>query len=159
MRLTRNSVVALFVAVTAIVAGCNRHEVLYSHYEPIDAEGWNREDGAVFNLSSVPDRGCYAIETGLRTYSTYPFRNLSLVVRIMAVPSGLERNDTLNVLLADEEGNTLGQGVSHYQYNFGLPDMNLQAGDSLHIVVTHNMRRLSLPGISDVGITIKKTEN
>ena len=54
--------------------------------------------------------------------------------------------------LYDEKGNVLGDGVSYFQYNFMLSEVDLREGDSLHVCVRHIMKREILPGISDIGL-------
>jgi gliding motility-associated lipoprotein GldH len=53
-------------------------------------------------------------------------------------------------------GNTRGQGINYYQYNFHIADVALIEGDSLRISIRHDMKREILPGISDIGIIMTK---
>ena len=66
--------------------------------------------------------------------------------------------DTLDCELIDERGNAIGQGVGQYQYLFPLKTMQLHQGDSLHLSVHHDMKREILPGITGVGIKVRKTK-
>jgi gliding motility-associated lipoprotein GldH len=69
---------------------------------------------------------------------------------------GTVKRDTLNCSLIERDGRVKGKGVSFYQYNFHLNDLDLRAGDSLSINIRHNMKREILPGIADVGIKLIK---
>ena len=97
-------------------------------------------------------------EVGLRINESYPFRSLCLIVEQTKWPAGTHRSDTLNCTLIDPDGTVMGQGISHYQYNFHLTDQQLQAGDSLHISIRHNMKREILPGIADIGVMLFRNE-
>ena len=64
--------------------------------------------------------------------------------------------DTVCCNLTDEQGNILGEGISYRRYQFDICKLQLQEGDSLHIVVRHDMKREILPGVADVGKQLKK---
>jgi hypothetical protein len=58
--------------------------------------------------------------------------------------------------LMNKRGYTQGQGINYYQYEFIVADIPLNAGDSLRIGIRHDMKREILPGLSDLGIIIRK---
>ena len=58
--------------------------------------------------------------------------------------------------LMNKSGHTQGQGINYYQYEFIVADIPLNAGDSLRIGIRHDMKREILPGLSDLGIIIRK---
>ena len=58
--------------------------------------------------------------------------------------------------LMNKSGHTQGQGINYYQYEFIVADVPLNAGDSLRIGIRHDMKREILPGLSDLGIIIRK---
>ena len=74
------------------------------------------------------------------------------------MPSHRSVTDTICCLLTDAQGNLLGDGISYRQYQFDISTEQLQKGDSLHIVVRHDMKREILPGVSDVGIKLEKEQ-
>ena len=59
-------------------------------------------------------------------------------------------------IITDNEGNVLGTGINHYQYEMALPNIMLHIDDSLHVSVRHLMRRECLPGITDIGLTLER---
>lgn len=149
---------AICLTVALVMSSCNR-KAIYSHYEHTDiSSGWGRGDVLEFMVPKVGKEGTYSEELGLRTTMDYPFTSVTLIVRLQALSSGFFRNDTVTVVLTDGEGNRLGEGITLYQNTYTLPDVQLSEQDSLRIVVQHYMKRESLPGISDVGITIKRKE-
>lgn len=152
MHLLKNSIFTI-MAVALTLASCNR-PINYSHYESISTDGWLRSDQVEFDVAVTAD-GSYAQTLGLRTTSRYPFANLTLVVERQVFPALHHDIDTIAINLTDQEGNTLGQGFRHLQYNIPLSSMPLQDGDSVHVSIRHLMKRECLPGITDIGFSMK----
>lgn len=145
----------LMTAALATMAACDRMPV-YSHYEHTPAAGWEKNDTVTFRLSPVKEAGDYHEELGLRINEDYPFQGLCLVIQQTVLPSGYQHNDTLNCSLIDKNGRVKGAGIKHYQYNFHVNTIRLNEGDSLHVLVKHNMKREIMPGITDIGLRVEK---
>lgn len=148
------------MAALLAMTGCSR-QTIYSHYEPIVPEGWERNDSICFDIPIIIEEGDYSQTIGLRTDNAYPYKNLTLVVdyRLKTPnprPQTLQWRDTLEVRITDNEGNVLGTGINHYQYEMALPNIMLHIDDSLHVSVRHLMRRECLPGITDIGFTVSR---
>jgi len=143
----------LAAAVLLLATACEQRPV-YSHYEAVDINGWQQDDTLHFVVSETASGGRFGETLGMRASLDYPFTQLALVVIQQAQPSGTERRDTLYVDLIDTEGYAYGQGINIYQYDIPLRDMEVREGDTLFIDVHHHMKRNSLPGISDVGMTL-----
>lgn len=159
MRLRGATVCGLMVALA--IASCQRKTV-FSQYEGTPLTGWERNDTVDFFIPPIDAEGEMHEQVGLRINSKYPFKGLCLVIHQTIVPTAggnagaIHRTDTLNCRLSDDSGNIEGSGISSYQYDFPLATLHIRRGDSLHIRMHHNMRREILPGISDVGITLKQ---
>lgn len=78
MKLKRNSLLGFIIAVALALSSCNR-QTIYSHYEPVDIDGWERSDTLWFYAGGLTE-GCYNEQVGLRINGNYPFKDLSLVV-------------------------------------------------------------------------------
>lgn len=130
--------------------------VVYDTYNHTQIEGWEKNDTLVFDVPRLVSSGRYRMEVGLRTNGTFPFTGLSVVVEQTVIPGYKTFTDTLRCRLTDEKGNVLGRGVSCFQYNFILSDVDLAKGDSLHVRVRHIMKREILPGISEVGLKVTR---
>lgn len=135
--------------------GCNRKTVYY-HYEHTPVSGWDRRDTLHFNIGPVEEGGEYRQEVGLRISSDYPYMGLNLIIEQTTAPNFSMRTDTLNCQLMDDDGTIKGHGLSYYQYDFQLPPLSLNKGDSLTVRIHHSMRRETLPGIADIGIKLSK---
>lgn len=151
--MTRIRQLASLALCTAALAACTGSTV-YSSYEHTPLAGWEKSDFLTFGVGRVEEPGRYAMDLGLRTGSTYPFVNLTLIVDTHLFPAGSVTTDTLQLQLSDESGESLGQGINLQQYKFRIREMTLAAGDSLVVNVRHDMKREILPGISDVGIEV-----
>lgn len=147
---------AAFTGLSAtILAACSTNTV-YDSYEHAPVSGWEKNDTLVFDVPRMTAAGNYRQQIGLRMTGTYPFTSISLIVEQKVIPSGRVLTDTLKCQVTDERGNFLGQGISAYQYSFDLKELTLNSGDSLHVTVRHNMKREILPGVSDIGLEMKR---
>ena len=128
--------------------------VAYDKYRSTPVDGWERDDTLTFDVPRLHFAGRYAQTLGLRVNGAYPFTTVSLLVERVVEPGHRVYADTIECRLYDDNGNILGRGVTTYQYNFTLPPLNLRAGASLHVGVSHIMKRDPLPGVSDVGFRL-----
>lgn len=147
---------AFTAAVIAIIMSACNGAVVYDEYQHTAISGWEKIDSLMFFVPPVSEPGTYNTDLGLRINSYYPFLKLTLIVEQTVFPSHITTTDTLNCPLIDGKGNPEAKGVSIYQYNFPVTKISLQRGDSLRISVRHDMKREIIPGVSDVGIMIKK---
>lgn len=128
--------------------------VVYDEYKHTSISGWEKNDTLSFITSKMQHGGEYEMDLGLRVNSEYPFTDIRLIVEQTVYPSNKLHADTLDCVLTDKRGNFTGQGVSYFQYTFPVSKLSLLRGDSVHIVVRHDMKREILPGISDIGIKV-----
>lgn len=147
---------ATFVA--GLLASC-MGGVSFSHFLHTDIAGWEKVDTLSFDVPKVNRGGLYALGLGLRITNKYPFQSLTLIVDRTVLPSRRRQSDTVACRLVSTGGDVMGKGVSLYQYHFHVKELQLNPGDSLHVVVRHNMKRELLPGVSDVGIDLTRVGN
>ena len=138
-----------------LLTACKQSTVYY-HNEDTPESGWEKNDLLTFAVDRLDADATYQEELAMRISNKYPFMRLTLIVKQTVYPAGTTMTDTLDCNLIDERGNAIGQGVSQYQYLFPLKTLQLHRGDSLHFSVRHDMKREILPGITSVGIRIKK---
>ena len=140
-----------------LLAACNG-KLVYDKYANTPLSGWEKNDTLSFEVSPVNTTDIYSAELGLRINDSYPFTSLTLIVEQHFFPDDVIKTDTVRCQLSDRLGNAVGKGVSYHQYQFHISSTQLNAGDSIHIRVRHDMKREILPGISDVGIMLRKTK-
>lgn len=140
-------------------SSCSRRTVIH-RFEPVDVQGWSPNDTIRFTVDSIGTEGCYTPTVGIRTsaHVLYPYRSLFLVVRQIWHQPEQVRTDTVECKLTDEHGNTTGNGVSLYQYEFVQPPVQLEQGSYGNITVSHLMRNDLLQGITEIGIELSRNE-
>jgi gliding motility-associated lipoprotein GldH len=152
----RNKAKIFILAIAGLLmAACNRG-VIYYHYEHVDEEGWERTDTIHFYIPAVKEAGSYRQKLLLRTDNSVPFQNLNVTIEQDIYPRDMKLSKSINCILIDKNGGVNGKGISCFQYAFDMDNVDLYEGDSLHICVTHNMKRETMPGVNDIGILISK---
>ena len=151
---TRNNILWTLAAALALFS-CSRNAV-YSHYEPVSLDGWERSDTLFFDITTPRDSGVFSSELGVRITERYPYQELALVMEQTLLPAGKVTTDTVNVRLTDPEGHYEGKGLSIIDTLVPMDDIALGTTDTLKVSIRHMMRREVLPGISDIGITLEK---
>lgn len=154
----KNSILFLTVALTLILASCNR-KTIYSHYEHTPLAGWEKNDTLKFTVPAITQSGTYEEEIALRVTTDYLFKELYLLVEQSLQNAGTARRNTLLCPLVSDEGAYEGKGTYYIQYVFPLGRIQLEQGELLHIDIRHNMKREILQGITDVGVRLKRTSD
>ena len=154
----KNIIAAVFAAASMLIsASCTGNKV-YDEYQHTPITGWEKNDTLTFSVPRMAEAGYYASTVMLRINDGFPFVGLTLIVEQKVIPGTEVKTDTVNCRLIDKGGNFNGQGVSYHQYTFPITTMPLVPGDSLYISVRHDMKREILPGVSDLGIMIEKSD-
>lgn len=154
MNLLKHNIFTI-LAVALTLASCNR-PMIYSHYENVNTEGWERSEYKEFSVK-IPEDGTYSETIGLRATRAYPFTDITIIVSQHILPSDTSHSDTLNIAITDQEGNEQGLGIIHRQIDVPLSTIPLHKNDSLHISIRHFMRKEVLPGITDIGFSMERT--
>lgn len=150
----RKNIFTIFIiTVATVISSCTGNKV-YDRYQHTPISGWEKNDTLKFEIPKMNSDGIYAANLGLRINTSYPFMGLTLIVDQTIYPSRNTKSDTINCQLIDKNGNSKGLGISYYQYHFPINNISLNKGDSLVIMVRHNMKREILPGISDIGYSL-----
>ena len=151
----RYHLLSFFLLTVLLLTSC-KQSTLYYHHENTPESGWEKNDLLTFDVDRLRANATCQEEITMRISSKYPFMRLTLIVEQTVYPAGTTMTDTLDCNLIDERGNAIGRGISQYQYLFPLRTLQLHQGDSLHLSIHHDMKREILPGITSVGIRIKK---
>ena len=154
--INRRHLLLSFLLLTVLLLTSCKQSTVYYHYENTPESGWEKTDVVVFDMDKMSADAVCQEELALRISNKYPFMRLTLIVEQTVFPAGETMIDTLDCNLIDERGNAQGRGVSQYQYMFPLRSLQLHKGDSLQLSVHHDMKREILPGITSIGIRVKK---
>ena len=150
-------VIVTVVVALVMLCGCQR-QIVYHRFQHISEPGWDKTDTITFDIAPLKTGGEYRLDAELRTDKAYPFRKLAIEINQTIYPSRETYHNEINCDLISEEGVIGGNGISYFQYRFHVRDMSLSQGDSIHLCITHNMKREIMPGIADVGILIRSLE-
>ena len=147
---------ATAVVFLIVLCGCQR-QIVYHQFLHISEPGWDKTDTLHFDIPPMKADGMYRLDAELRTDKNYPFQQLTLEVYQTVFPSNKTFHDEIKCNLVSEEGVIGGDGISYFQYRFHVRDISLCQGDSIHLSLTHNMKREIMPGIDDAGICLSIT--
>ena len=131
---------------------------VYDTYRHTSLEGWERNDTLCYDVAKMAQAGDYLVELGLRTDYDFPFVAITLIVDQTILPEGTTLRDTLDCRLVKTNSTQKTGGISCFEYNTEVRRLRLNANDSMHITVRHDMKRDILPGVSDVGISVRRME-
>ena len=145
--------IALLSSLLAIgLAGC-RTDIVYSAFEDIDMEGWDKDSVCRFEYPIADTAATYQVLLYVRHTEVYPYQNMWLFVGHDG------RQDTIEFYLANDRGEWLGNGKN------GLIEMPVLYEEAYHytkgehsITLQHGMREEALRGIVSVGVELLKKE-
>lgn len=137
------------------MVACDRKTV-FDKYVHTPLNGWEKNDTIAFSIDSIRQRGEYMEEIGVRTNGQYPFTSLTIAVHQTVQPSGAVHDTTINCTFMDNENSSASNGIGYSQFSFPLKKVRMEAGDTLHVTIRHNMKREILPGVSDIGFKLTR---
>ena len=145
------------IIITICVAiGCNDKTMYYS-YTPTPSTGWEKNDTLQFNIPVNDSLVLLYLNTEVRSSNTYPYRDLWLEVRHNLKGSDTWQVDTLQFVLADEEGKRTDQSWScFYQKSKHLNPIFVKDTGTYVVKINHAMYDNNIKGIHDIGILISK---
>lgn len=152
---TVRTLLCIALAAVAMMSSCSRR-TKYNHYVSTPLSGWEKNDTLAFGVPPVDSTAMYALWLGLRVTESYPFTALTLIVEQRVLPKDTLVTDTVRCQLTDRRGNAVGKGVAYHQYRYAVSHIGLEHGDSVFVRVRHDMKREILPGISDVGVVLRR---
>lgn len=159
----RNSIA--FILIIIVLASCGRAKV-FEAYKPTTNNAWHKDSIMNFTFSPTDTLARNNVFINLRNNKDYEYSNLFLIVGI-EFPNNTNIVDTLEYEMADTQGKFLGTGLTdlkenklEYKTNVVFPTKG-----EYNINVQQAMRKSgqingieSLNGITEVGISIEKTE-
>ena len=142
----------------ALLVACKQEKAVCYAYRHTPVEGWEQHNVQSFRIDSIRESGIYGLRICLRHTGAYPFQSLWLLVKQRYQHPDTLLQDTGGCLLTDKQGNHRGNGISIYQSEYPFRKIYLEKGSEGTVTVSHIMRRTILPGISDVGLLVKKED-
>lgn len=137
-----------------IILSCSKNTI-YKQYEDIPSGVWDKLHRTSFKFEIQDTTSLMNVDIMVRNASLYPYRNLWLFIHQTA-PDGSIKSDTLECILADQNGNWHGDGMGDiwdnkipWRINYTFPNKG-----KYHYEIEHGMRNDKLPGIIDIGVNI-----
>lgn len=150
--------------VVCLLTSCNKN-VIYSKYERIEeTKGWPAKQLIGFETELKDSNQLCDVYINVRNAESYPYKNLFLFLHT-TYPNKTTSVDTIECILADDQGHWLGKGLGDLYDNTILFKKNArfkQAG-KYKFAFEQAMRYGNkneidpLPLIMDIGITIEKS--
>lgn len=138
-----------------MLASCDEHVAMTS-FRAISQDGWEREDTIHVPLDSVKASGDYVLTLHLRLSSAprYPFTDISLQLTQCLHSDTITK--ALQFPLTTGRSDMAGKGVSLYVYDFPIDTIPLNTGEKGLFIIKHDMRLTPLPGVHDVGLSLRQ---
>ena len=149
--------VAVFIAAAMLIlSSCQRKPVMsHAHFTHLPTSGWVRSIPVSFKPVYDDSTLTYSIALAVRHENTYRYRNLSLVVDLIAIDSTVNRN-SVNMTLADEFGNWRGGGFGSLYQEEAVIAPVIAPEDAKSIVIWQAMEGCdTLRGLVDVGVFVR----
>jgi gliding motility-associated lipoprotein GldH len=130
--------------------------VVIDQYKAVADDGWKRTDTLCFRVPPVPQTADYDISLGIRHTNAFPYEGIWIVAETRLQHPKAFRHDTLYFVLCDKRGMPVGKGVNLIQAVTPLNRMRFVKGQSGSIRLRQIMSREVIPGISEVGVQVRK---
>lgn len=153
-----NKFLVFLFFIIIILSSCSKNK--YYDIEAFHDEKWNYTEWKEFNIP-IPDTiNLYNLHLILRTTQQYPYTNIYLFVQNIP-PSGNIVQDTLLLILNDENGKSMGKKSNkNYIYDFLIKKNYVFSNTGNYtLLVTHGMRDSILPGVVELGFKFEKIKN
>lgn len=102
--------VGLIVLIVLLSLSCDRQRV-FEEFKSIEKETWNSNDVIHFNVNIEDTVRSQNVYISVRNSGEYEYSNIYLFVTAHS-PNGSQVRDTLEIILADEQGEWLGKGAA-----------------------------------------------
>ncbi len=158
--MSRSNNIFLAAVLAVLLASCDKERV-FDEYKSVGS-AWHKDTIATFDLPQVDTTKAYNLFVNVRSNDAYPYSNLFLIVQ-MDHPGRLSKVDTLEYVMADEEGRLLGDGFSDIKESklFYKEKVRFKKGQ-YKVHIKHAVRETGkvqgvpeLKGISEVGFRIE----
>ncbi len=132
---------------------------LFEENRSIPDTGWDSSNVISFNVDIKDPSTPADFYINVRNADGYPYSNLYLFIKTK-FPNGKRSVDTLECMLADENGKWIGKGMGDI-YDNRIPfkkNVRFPLAGTYTFEIGHGMRITPLPLIMDVGLRIEKSE-
>lgn len=132
--------------------------VLFDQTRNVDNH-WYKDNPVVFKVNVPDSLNNYDFYVNIRHHTTYRYSNLYLFLQTR-FPNGHITRDTIQIILANKEGEWLGKGWGSIKEDQILLKQNLRfpLKGNYEFSIWQAMRADTLKGIKDIGLRIVRAE-
>jgi gliding motility-associated lipoprotein GldH len=156
---SRSSKLLVFVLLLGVLlTGCNSN-VVFSKYQTFKDNEWYAKDKAVFDIEISDTQSLNNISLMIRHGDAYPYNNLFLFVTT-SYPDGKVLRDTMEVVMANQQGEWQGSGVGDI-FDLKIPvkkNVRFVLPGKYRFTFEQAMRVDPLPMVMDFGFEIEKSK-
>lgn len=147
---------ALLLLLSVFFFSCDSNRV-FEENQAISGSAWDSNDTLKFEVDITDTISPVNFYINIRNADGYPYNNLFLFIKTI-FPNGKMANDTLECVLADENGKWLGSGMGDI-YDNQIPfkrNVRFPLSGIYTFELQQGMRRSSIPLIMDAGLRIEQ---
>jgi gliding motility-associated lipoprotein GldH len=150
--------IALVIPLAILLASCETPSEFEGN-QPIDPSGWKATESVHFEFETNDTVQLHNFYIDVRNREDYAFSNIFFFVE-MEFPNGKKSVDTVECMLANQQGEWLGNPTANlYDHEFLYQRAKqFPLGGRYKIDIRHGMRVDALEGITDVGFKLSHTK-
>ena len=148
--------IVLAAGLSAVAVACTG-DAYFHRVQTVPGDCWVMGQGFAFEVNVTDTVTAYDVYVDLRSSDGYPWRNIYVIGELRDSARAVISRDTLMCELSDRRGKATGKGLSNvkenairWKKNYRFPHRGTYG-----FSVTHGMRNVELPGVSNVGIRIE----
>ncbi len=156
----KNSVITLIIVLYLIISICScidRNQ--FAENRTITNEKWGSGQIIRFEYENNDTLQVKNVFINLRHSNQYPYSNIYFFVTTLA-PNGMSIRDTVEYMLADNNGKWLGSGIGNLHSIQLAYKRNVRFGQQGKYIfyIQHGMRETILEGVTDIGLLIENAK-
>lgn len=152
----RSTIISFFILCFIVLACQNNQNKVYQQFKEVKTTGWGWKEGKTFDFTIEETGYFYNVNLDLRITGSYSLSNIWLLYKTSG--TGFENENQVEIPLSDNTGKWLGKGQGNL-LTYSKPlftNKKLEKGN-YRITVYQNTREEMLGGVSDIGVSVIKT--
>ena len=148
----------VILVITLLLSACNSNTI-FSKYETFAENEWAAKNKVTFKVPVTDSVNLHNIYIMVRHAESYPYSNIFLFVTTK-YPNGKTLSDTMELILANQKGQWLGDGAGDI-YDYKVPvkkNIRFAQSGTYEFSFEQGMRVDPLPLIMDLGFEIEKSK-
>ena len=146
----------LLFGMCMLLYSCDQAKIYENHLDN-ERITWNRFDVKTFNIDIEDTTASYDFYVAIRHITAFPFGFITIQFTIYT-PSGETRMLEQKIILKDDKGNWLGDGMGDlWDLNHLVrEDFRFTRPGTCTVEVSSTMSQANLPGIMQVGLIVRR---